>query len=348
MNKATGVPSGRVFGSPQEFCRHRRLRGGGVPRAAIAAASLLLLYCGGTATARDEGASPPAGKVTGSFAADSGQPSGSAATETQATQDTKPKEGQASPPQPQQGKQRNNGAQADPNRAAAAQGAGQRVGQPRVPQPRVRTSSRTRTSPRWYQPSGGRTVVYGGSWWGGAYGGVGDIYRGMAAIIDARANLLRAQSEALINIEEARSRYIDNRIKWAQFYLEWRRLGELRRREYWAEKRAARDRYLAMIRQREPERLTPSQLDPITGHINWPVILTDPRFDEPRKKLEELFALRAYAGATPDFSRKVLQYVDQMRSELLTLIREIPANEYMQARRFLDLLRRETFYVSTQ
>ncbi|RMG40294.1 MAG: hypothetical protein D6725_03690 [Planctomycetota bacterium] len=220
---------------------------------------------------------------------------------------------------------------------------------------RARVSSRTPTPSRrssgyrrWYQPTGGRTVVYGGSWWGGAYGGVGDIYRGMAAIIDARANLLRAQSEALINIEEARSRYIDNRVKWARFYLDWRRMGEQRRKDYWAEKRAARDRYLAMIRQREPERLTPSQLDPVTGHINWPVILTDPRFAKPRKKLEELFALRAYAGPTPDFSRQVRKYVDQMRSELLAMIRDLPANEYMHARRFLDLLARETFYLTTQ
>ncbi len=338
MNKATHVPASDSLRIPQTSRRPPRARRGWLPTAVIALAGLcLLMLSGGTAAARDGAtSSPEAGTARDAAVADSGTTSGAPAAPTTAKQNAERKDSGTPPPQPR------DDAQPGANRDGDVQ-RGDRVTRGRVDQARARPSRRTRTSPRWYQPSQGRTVVYGGSWWGGAYGGVGDIYRGMAAIINARANMLRAQSEALINIEEARSRYIDNRIKWAQFYLEWRRLGEQRRREYWAEKRAARDRYLAMIRQREPERLTPSQLDPVTGHINWPVILTDPRFAEPRKKLEELFALRAYAGATPDFSRQVLKYVEQMRAELLTLIRDIPANEYMQARRFLDLLRRETF-----
>ncbi len=202
-----------------------------------------------------------------------------------------------------------------------------------------------RRSSRWYRPSNQQFVpspyAYGYSSYGGGYGGVGDNERGYADIIRARGDALRAASEAAINIEDARNRYIDNRIKWTMAYENWLAFKRVEREAYWAKERASRDRYLAQKRREKHERLTPSQFDAATGQINWPDTLLDDKFVTYRKTLEEYFVLRAYSGTSLQLSENIREQTTAMRAKLKQYLHDMPAYRYISARKFIDLLQYE-------
>jgi hypothetical protein len=200
---------------------------------------------------------------------------------------------------------------------------------------------------RWYA---GRHVAAGyavGAGMGG-YGYGGGVGTAFSAQENARANTIRAQGEfnvmntaAMSNFEEARSRYIDNLDKWTEVY------GE-RQRALAAQKEADREAALAAReRAREfqatrppsgPSRLTTSQLDPSTGRIQWPTALMAATFEGQRKSLDALFEMRVHTSTNPGLASNVDKAVSAMRDSLRAKIREIPSQEYLEARRFLDSL----------
>jgi len=193
---------------------------------------------------------------------------------------------------------------------------------------------------RWYA---GRRVGVG---YGGGYGmGGGSIY---SQAENARANTLRAQGEynmdttaAMSNYEDARSKYIDNQQKWIQVYGEKQRAlaaqHEAEREATHAERERARE-FQAANPPAGPPRLTASQLDSYTGRIQWPTALNEVAFEGQRKSLEALFALRVHTSTNPDLASKVDKAVREMKESLRAKIREIPSQDYIEARRFLDSL----------
>ena len=136
---------------------------------------------------------------------------------------------------------------------------------------------------------------YGYGWGGGGYHHASTyeegFQRGMADVIRSRglANLLN--SEAAINTEEARSAYIDNRAKWTQTYFEMRQMNRQYRQAERGPRPSAEDIY-RYSKERLPDRLSPTELDPVSGAIEWPAILRGEEFAADREKMEELFAAR--------------------------------------------------------
>jgi hypothetical protein len=81
------------------------------------------------------------------------------------------------------------------------------------------------------------------------------------------------------------------------------------------------------------------ELDVASGKLRWPILLTAREFAPQRATLEKLFADRAYRGVmrAEDFMTAV-HATDDMQAGLRQLINDVPAKQYMAARRFLESL----------
>jgi hypothetical protein len=166
--------------------------------------------------------------------------------------------------------------------------------------------------------------------------------RGMASVIRAQGQYNFATSRALINYQQARSRYIDNQVKWQQAYHAMRRSAEA----YWEENReqraAVRDRWLASRGSGKAPPLSPSQFDPHTGRIHWPTVLAGPEFAHSRSKIEDLFGVRAHTNGTATAHAQIHAALHEMSAQLRSEIHQLPPHDYLTGRKFLDSLETES------
>ena len=89
----------------------------------------------------------------------------------------------------------------------------------------------------------------------------------------------------------------------------------------------------------KPRRLTPSELDSITGQIVWPVALQAAEFTSVRDEVSKLYAKRAANGTLGlDECLKADQVTQVMLDKLRQRIYDLPAFDYLIARRFLESL----------
>ena len=100
---------------------------------------------------------------------------------------------------------------------------------------------------------------------------------------------------------------------------------------------------LALARMAAPPRLGSTQLDPVTGHIEYPLILTDDSYAAYRNRLDSLFAHRAETGGSIQFSdyQAIQQAVSKFVDALKQRVKDYPAGDYGRARTFLDSLAHE-------
>lgn len=210
---------------------------------------------------------------------------------------------------------------------------------------------------RWYAPPRGNRVGALNSAYAGGYVprfgfGVGNVdfastaaegrMRGYADIVRSQGAYNLATSEAMKNYQDARSKYIDNQMKWTKTYWERKRIGEEQIQAERDKKREARDRYLAakhdVRSSSEPTGLSPTQLDPNNGKLYWPTPLTAPEFAEPRKRLEELFVLNAHTQTTPTINEEVKEASGEMMDLVRDNIKKMTANDYVSSRKFIEAL----------
>lgn len=193
----------------------------------------------------------------------------------------------------------------------------------------------------WYRPYGPYAYPpqpsYGTAYYGAGYSPVEGYQRGLADVLRSSGEAAERISRARINNEEARSKYLDNKLKWTEIYWQRKRLGEAQLARDHAEDRARRQKWMAANRDRQPEVLLPSQYDPRTGYIDWPETLQDPIYSNYRQQIEEQLDLLASSG-TSDNMAKVRSLARQMQSLLKERMREMSANEYIGAHKFLDRL----------
>ncbi len=194
---------------------------------------------------------------------------------------------------------------------------------------------------RWYRPP---VAGYGYGYGGYSSTPIEGARRGMADVIRAQGEAAVNVTQGMINYEDARSKYIDNKMKWTETYWARKRLGESEIRADYDKKYDAIRRHLATKESGAPPRMTPSQVDPATGKIYWPTALEASVYDTNREKLEELFLLRAHTSRTPDLAAEISNTASEMQDQLKSNIRGMDANEYISARKFLESLAHEGRY----
>ncbi|MCA9269559.1 MAG: hypothetical protein KDA41_13855 [Planctomycetales bacterium] len=182
-------------------------------------------------------------------------------------------------------------------------------------------------------------------YWGGyGYGGYHHastvqegVQRGFADIVRSAGEANLRNSEAAINYEDARSKYFDNRLKGTNTYFEMRQMNKQYRN---AERTAplSSEQLYRIAAESAPKKLRASDLDPLTGDITWPLILQADEFSERREQLDALFLDRASGRASTQNMLDIQRIVQLTMDDLKANIRAYPANEYMQAKKFLESL----------
>jgi hypothetical protein len=169
---------------------------------------------------------------------------------------------------------------------------------------------------------------------------VGDSWaQGMATVIRSQGESNLRNSEAAINYEDARSANFDNRLQSVDTYFQMR----AKNRAYRAAERGPRlsaEQLTRIAKTKAPKQLTPSQLDPFVGAIDWPIVLQGEAYTNDRKAVDTAFAGRAknQGSATSTQYQTIQQALRQMEAALKDRIRDYPPNQYMQAKSFIKSL----------
>ncbi len=199
---------------------------------------------------------------------------------------------------------------------------------------------------------GGGTIV-GGGYPFKASTPAESFARGAADVIRARGQFNLLTSAAAINATEARARSIVNAQEGVKAYFNIRQLN----RDYRQAERRPRptkEDYERYARAARPAPLSPSELDTITGRVNWPILLQDDRFASMRAELEELldrWAVSRNLGHRDSFGAEqhlaVRRTADQLTEELREEVRNLPPQDYIAAKRFLRSLEYQVLQPST-
>jgi hypothetical protein len=166
--------------------------------------------------------------------------------------------------------------------------------------------------------------------------------QGMAAVIYSAGAANWMNSAAAINVEAARSAYLDNQIKFTETYYAKKRIHQ----SYVDSTRnlGQSSQRLAMLAKAAPAvPLSDTELDPVSGQIAWPSALRGDKYEPLRTKLDELFAERAEAGGNISLKQAsaIADSSGELAAELKKNLKQYPSGEYMQAKRFVDRLSRE-------
>jgi hypothetical protein len=187
------------------------------------------------------------------------------------------------------------------------------------------------------QPYGGP-----GGWWGGggyhASTAEEGAARGMADIVRSAGAANVMNSEAAGNWEDAKTKYIDNRVQGTEAYFDMRRMNtEARAAE--SGPRPTQEDLARYAKLRAPERMSVSEYDPISGGIAWPSVLQDDGYRQYRETLEAASTARLRSGyLTNDQRVAVRKAADGMTYYLKKNIRNLPPQQYVQAKKFVQSL----------
>lgn len=182
-----------------------------------------------------------------------------------------------------------------------------------------------------------------GSYGGFGYSGVATFpvipYRGgVADVIRSRGEYNEATSRSYINYEQARKGYIENRKQWQQAYFDMRQSNEARRVRKLEGAKHSPEALAYAARSSAPRALSSESLDPITGRLLWPEILQRDEFAIQREQIEQQFEIRASTSGAETNLPAIEQSVGRMIEILRSEIEDLPVDQYMESRKFLDSL----------
>lgn len=190
--------------------------------------------------------------------------------------------------------------------------------------------------PRPYYPPpyyGGSPYSYHSSTAAEGYG------RGMGAVIRSMGQYNLNSSAAAINMTEARKKQLQNDKQWTETYFQMREINRQQRDAELARRRGKPEDWVRFAQAGKPKPLSASELNPVTGEIKWPILLTLPDFNAQRAELETLFAKRSYKGVLDGAEfMKAKNVVEEMAASLAKMIKEFPAGQYITAKNFLSSL----------
>lgn len=170
------------------------------------------------------------------------------------------------------------------------------------------------------------------------------VQRGAADLVRAWGDFAYNRSLAMINYEEARGRYIENRVDATKAYFDMRAINRQARAEE-AGPRPTREDAERYARNRVPNRLATHELDPTLGNVNWPALLQSDAFESERRQIAELMQQRAKTAGDVNspINQQIRQLTDQMESKLKASIASVTPSDYIAGKNFLKSLEYETF-----
>jgi len=189
--------------------------------------------------------------------------------------------------------------------------------------------------------------VYGGyGGYGGRSGGTvaGSAMSGLGDAINAKGNYNLSTSAAAVNMTQARANQIQNRQAWTNTYFQMQQENRAYREEERGPRPSAEE--LARIaHQGAPKPLSPSEVNHVTGQINWPGPLQDDSFAAERTEVERYVEEKAKYGKLSYADQMAVKKVlNTMAQQLKDQIQSIPPQDYVACKTFLNSL----MYATTQ
>ncbi len=162
---------------------------------------------------------------------------------------------------------------------------------------------------------------------------------GLADVVRSAGSYNLDTSRAMVNVEDARKAYIQNRELAQETWFDMRRRNDA----YRAEKRGpapTSEQIFRINAQRAPSRLSDDQIDPVTGELHWPLLLTSAIYDPYRKVIDKGFETRSQQGSFKSFDKQqdLVKAVDGMYEAFKKRIREYEPQQYVDANRFMEAL----------
>ena len=166
--------------------------------------------------------------------------------------------------------------------------------------------------------------------------GWADLWRGVG---DFNYNT----SLALINREEARSRYMDNRMKWVNTYFGMRR-ANLEARSYERGPRKTATEIENFMKKPAAAQLSVREFNRALGRISWPIVLQDEAFAAERATLNELFANRTVNNSGDGSANhyEVSEVLAELKNKVNGHVRSLGSKNFTHAKRFLSSLELES------
>jgi hypothetical protein len=162
---------------------------------------------------------------------------------------------------------------------------------------------------------------------------------GMSNVIAAQGQRNLSNSQAAINLTQARSSQIDNQVKSVNAFWEKKGIYSEHQQQEFANIQQQRQFYLS---KHGLASLTPEEFDRATGAINWPRVLEQKQYDQYRLVLDKLLKQRAYAGAlTSDEYMECTAANKDWRAMLAKQKAVYPENILSQMIRFILKVNRE-------
>jgi hypothetical protein len=163
---------------------------------------------------------------------------------------------------------------------------------------------------------------------------------GVGAIVRSQGQYNLATAQAAVAAEQANQLAIQNRVDATKAYFELKQINK----DYHDSQRghASQQSMAQYYEQQKPKKLPPSQLDPVTGQIRWPVLLRAEDYQPYREQMEAMFKLWAHHQ---DLNRsEVLKTSEAMQAELKKHIGELPPQDFEDAHKFIETLAYEAHY----
>lgn len=186
-----------------------------------------------------------------------------------------------------------------------------------------------------YPPPPGYGYGYGG------YGGgtaASNNMNGMANMISAKGSYNLQTSQAAINMTQAQSQEIQNHQQYTDTYFNMRATNraatEAERGPHPTTEQLAR-----IAADGVPKTISPGEMDPVSGQLAWPDLLQDDQFSDQRAEVEKLVAKQSSQGRLGFTDQKAArETIDDMFHELKAEITQVPSQQYVGARSFLQSL----------
>ena len=181
---------------------------------------------------------------------------------------------------------------------------------------------------------GGMGFGYGGGGVGSTV--AGSAMTGMSNVISAKGSYNLSTSAAAVNMTQAQSQEIKNHQQYTDAYFDMRATNKAARS---AEEgpRVTAEQVARMAHEAAPKQLSPSEINDVTGKVNWPEALQEDIFAADRKKLEDLFASFSQLGSLNYSDQtKARTIINDMNKLLKGQVRSIPGPVYVTCKKFLE------------
>lgn len=161
------------------------------------------------------------------------------------------------------------------------------------------------------------------------------IANGFANIVRSAGQANLSNAQAASEAERARQAYIQNRALATQTYFDMRRMNAQYRNET-RRKPLSQEQYIRLAKEAAPDRLSPSDLDPFSGKIQWPQQLQSDTYAKHREQLESLYQQRARGNLQTYQDIKLA--CANFNAALKANLNSMSPMDFVRAKNFIDSL----------